>query len=220
MATIIREAQIEDGGFTPIQIKTSSYTVSGADAGSRILFNSASNVNCILPQTSTEIISEGATWNIENIGSGTVTIVTEGSDTLLGASSVILENGYNSTIIKLIAGTPNTYTHDGGTPTKKFIFSRIAQGTVSNRDYYIIFPAFSGKCTRIKAITRSGTCQVFGKINGIVMSHFTVNASTTFSASQIIGNNEFNEDDKIEIQVLSASGCTDLSVFIEYERKL
>lgn len=98
------------GHFAKIDAKTTAYTLTAADSGKLIVCNSGTAFNITIPQTSTETIAIGVQWAILNRGAGAITIVAEGSDTIESKSSNVNIGQYSAaTIVKVVAGSPNTY---------------------------------------------------------------------------------------------------------------
>jgi len=97
------------GNFALVLEKSAAYTLTGADSGKLISVTSGT-FNITLPQTSTETIAVGAQWTVINRGSGTVSIVKEGTDVIESKDSLvdIGQHGVAS-IIKLDDTTVNTY---------------------------------------------------------------------------------------------------------------
>jgi hypothetical protein len=101
--------------FLYLENKTIAYTITGADSGKFIIVNSSSNLNITLPQTTTETINEGFYCKIIRRGSGTVTLVTQGSDTIESKNSYVsISPRYGEiTVVKIVNGTPNTWYLSG-----------------------------------------------------------------------------------------------------------
>ncbi|MBF0424337.1 MAG: hypothetical protein HQL66_00750 [Magnetococcales bacterium] len=88
-----------------------SYTATGADRGKIITLSNASPITLTLPQTSTEAIPAGWQCAVIQRGVGTVTMVAQGADVIESKQGRTSLAGQHSpvTIIKLVAGTPNTW---------------------------------------------------------------------------------------------------------------
>jgi hypothetical protein len=190
--------------------ETTSFTLTAATTGDRIIFNNAFGVNCTLPQTSTETINNGARWEIENIGAGDVTVLTEGGDIISGLGSTTIKQGYIAIVTKEIEGTPNTYNYEGGTAVFTEDHGMDVQ-TVTNGSRTMFLPSTSGTILRWKAIMGAGTCDVTITINGAVVTGGTLNASNVLSSVLATGSNTFVSGDVINIVIAnSAAGPGDL----------
>ena len=88
-----------------------TYTLVGTDNGKIVTLNNASAITLTIPQTSTETIAAGFQCAIIQRGAGQVTCVAEGSDTIESKGSLLSLTGQHSlaTIVKITAGSPNTY---------------------------------------------------------------------------------------------------------------
>lgn len=92
-----------------------NYTLIGTDSGKVITVDSTSPVTITLPQTSTESIPNGFFCNIIRLGSGTVTIIAQGSDALISKNSyTTISPRYGEIVVKkLVNGSPNTWILSG-----------------------------------------------------------------------------------------------------------
>jgi hypothetical protein len=95
--------------------KVIAYTLTGNDSGKIIIINSSSNLNVTLPQTSTESIAKGFHCRVIRRGTGTVTFVIQGTDTIESKSSYVsISTRYGEAVVsKIVNGSPNTWHLSG-----------------------------------------------------------------------------------------------------------
>jgi hypothetical protein len=101
--------------FLYLENKTIAYTITGADSGKLIIVNSSSNLNITLPQTTTETINEGFHCKVVRRGTGTVTFVLQGTDTIESKNNYVsISPRYGEAkITKIVNGSPNTWYLSG-----------------------------------------------------------------------------------------------------------
>lgn len=88
-----------------------TYTLTASDNGKVVTLNNASAITLTLPQTSTEALAAGFQCVLVQRGAGQVTVAKEGSDTIESKDSNLKLTGQHSiaTVVKLVAGSPNTW---------------------------------------------------------------------------------------------------------------
>lgn len=97
------------GNYSKIDEKTAAYTLAAADSG-KIIIVTSGTFNITLPQTSTAAITVGFACTVINRGTGVVTFVKEGSDTIESKSSFVDLSQYGAASVVKVAGTsPNTW---------------------------------------------------------------------------------------------------------------
>lgn len=97
--------------YAYIDTKTINYTLKALDSNKIVVVNSSLDVSITLPQTSNESINQGFNCMVIRRGTGNVTFLVEGTDTLESRNNGIsIGNRYSSvTVLKLQAGTPNIW---------------------------------------------------------------------------------------------------------------
>lgn len=91
---------------TPLNTHSSAYAVDTLlYADSMNLLNGTFNVTLV--QRSTLALPRGFSFDFKNVGSGTITFVTQGSDTIRNNVSIL--PGASGKIVLSVAGTPNTW---------------------------------------------------------------------------------------------------------------
>lgn len=95
--------------------KVTNYTLTGTDSGKLIIVNSSSNYSITLPQTSAEAIANGFHCKVLRRGTGTVTFVIQGTDTIESKSNyVAITPRYGvAEVVKIVNGSPNTWSLSG-----------------------------------------------------------------------------------------------------------
>ncbi len=85
--------------------------LAAADNGAMIFFTSSSAVTVTLPETSTLALNAGFNCTIVQAGTGQITVVTEGSDTIESKSSSVKTTAQHSAIgvVKKSAGSQNVW---------------------------------------------------------------------------------------------------------------
>lgn len=193
--------------------KTGSYTLQDADKSSLIVVNSASAVTITVPETSTEAIAAGTNWTIYNINSGDVTIAKEGSDVLNG--NTLVAQGAFATVIKRIAGSPNTYDVSGGTSIQTFTIEHLISGTLVNGSFVFSYPEFAGTIIDINAVLVSGTADLDMDINGTGITHTTLSLSSTKTNQAPSALNVFAKGDALNGTISNATSPVQLLLSLE-----
>lgn len=76
--------------YSPMNAQTgTTYTLLASDCGKTITLSNAAAITVTLPQQSTTTTAEGFWCRLFNIGAGTVTIVKQGAETLIGNTTLI-----------------------------------------------------------------------------------------------------------------------------------
>lgn len=94
------------------EVAGTSTTLTQADAGGVVLFDTADPCSITLPEASTERIDELSRFKFRNKQGGAISLVTEGTDTLVGGSVTSDSTQLNEVYIET-AGTPNNWVADG-----------------------------------------------------------------------------------------------------------
>jgi len=199
---------------TQVISKTATYSIVEADMGSIILMNSSTAQQLTLPAS----IPTGNTLRIRNLGTGRVTVIKTGTDTLNG--NVILDQ-YSEMFISRVSGTK--WVTFGGTAIVSELIRGIIPGVIVNQTYDIsVKMPFPG--TIIGLTTKSTTTTVAGTytvaISGVSVTGLTTIANgatgvrtTTFATAA----NAFVAGDYITI-TFSGATITDMFFSLEYTR--
>lgn len=208
-----------------INVQTIAYTITNSDNFAFVIIDSSSNINITVPETSTESLIAGFSFDIVNRGSGDVTIVREGSDSLQG--NTLIASGDNALIYKEIAGTPNTWRILGGTDVIVSDLEYFRQGSIINGTYLVrLRIPYSGviisTTTQCESGSATGTFQIVPAGTGSAVSlGGTANSiSTTRNVQNHTTNNVFNPGDDIQIVITSASSLQNLHTNFEVSTRL
>ena len=109
---LTNNGSVSAGEGSSTVIAGDSTTITSANLGVQLLFNSATLVTITLPEQATTTLTAGFYFLFKNEGAGQVIIVTEGTDTLDGIS-LMQRPGLSNTIILEEAGTPNNWGQIG-----------------------------------------------------------------------------------------------------------
>lgn len=196
-----------------------TYTLVAADFTGRVTLNNASGGVLTLPQQSTLTTAAGVSCWVENIGSGSWTIVKEGAETLL--NNTILAPGATAYIFR---DTTTIWSVFGATAIVSEEINGEAVGTIVNQAYEIsVYMPFAG--TILGIATKSTTTAVAGTytvaISGVSVTGLTTVANgasgvRTYTAASAA--NTFVRGDYITITLAGAT-ITDLFWMLEYTRQ-
>ncbi len=195
-----------------------TYTLVAADFRGRVTLNNAAGGTLTLPQQSTLTTAAGVGCWVENTGAGSWTIVKEGSEVLLGNTT--LAPGATAYVFR---DTTTTWTVFGGTAVINEQITGSAVGTIVNQVYEIsVYMPFAG--TILGIATKSTTTAVAGTytvaISGVSVTGLTTVANgasgvRTYTAASAA--NTFVRGDYITITLAGAT-ITDLFWMLEYTR--
>lgn len=107
------------GSVAPSQPNTvtpdsvNSHTVTAANLGKIILFDTSALVTIVVPEQSTETLTQGYFFLFKNDGTGQIVIETEGSDTLEGCKLMQRPGDENTVYLKLESGGVNQWSTIG-----------------------------------------------------------------------------------------------------------
>lgn len=186
-------------GYTPniagAVVITSSITLDATHWSKALVFNSATPITITLPQQSTLATAVGTT-NIpyyENIGAGTVTFATQGSETFATGSNTTADTGARGAILR---DTSTTWSLSGGTVVLTSSM-QYAAATGGNGTFAIGITPGAGAVTAIGSVCTSGTITANVTIsnNAITVTASSVSstpttqvptAANTFAAGEIL----------------------------------
>ena len=195
-----------------------TYTFALTDGGATVTASNASASTYTLPQTSSVAFPIGSRIKLVNLGAGAVTLVKEGSETLLGN---VLLNQYATSMIEKTSATQ--WQVFGGTAVISEAIDGSAVGTIVNQAYDIsVRMPFGG--TIISMTTKSTTTAVAGTytvaISGVSVTGLTTvanGASGVRTNTAATAANTFVTGDYITITLAGAT-ITDLFWTLEYTR--
>lgn len=195
-----------------------TYTFALTDGGATVTANNASSSTYTLPQTSNIAFPIGSRIKLVNLGAGAVTLVKEGSETLLGN---VLLNQYATSMIEKTSATQ--WQVFGGTAVISEGINGAATGTIVNQAYDIsVRIPFGG--TIISMTTKSTTTAVAGTytvaISGVSVTGLTTvanGASGVRTNTAATAANTFVTGDYITVTLAGAT-ITDLFWTLEYTR--
>lgn len=194
-----------------------TYTVVLSDYGKLITLNNASAVTVTLPQQSTTTTAAGFFCWFLNIGTGQVTIVKQGAETLTG--NVIL-NQYAE--CKVERPTTTSWATFGGTATVQDCFTLSVGGALLNQSYDIVSYAPTtgtvlGVTTKSTSLGTAGTYTV--AINGSTVTGLSAIAnSTARTYTSASAANTYNRGDYITITLSGTITAVDLFATLDVTR--
>lgn len=146
----------------PVNAQTgTTYTLAANDCGKIITFSNASAITVTLPQQSTTTTSAGYNCRLRNIGSGTVTVVKEGSETLSGNSRMVT----NAEML-IERETTTSWQTFGGTAivnlfgTHEDIGAITTSQTINIVGYVGVGSTLLGVYQKCRALTTAGTFSI------------------------------------------------------------
>lgn len=201
--------------LTPVENKTTNYSLILSDFGKRIICNSTSDITITLPQHVSFIPPPVGSWvQIENAGFGDVTLIKEGTDTLIG--NTLLAPGATAQVSRTSA---TNWTVQGGTAVIVDSFQTyISSG--NNATYGLIKAPTQGQITHIVSECRTGTATGAVSINGSSVTANNNSISTTVDIEPVTGNNTFIAGDDIDVTLSSVSSVADIVMSIFYNKRL
>ena len=206
--------------YTPVNAQTgTTYTLVSNDCGKVITASNASAQTYTLPQQSTLTTVTGFWCWIRNIGTGTVTLVKEGSETLTG--NTILAPGAQAYIYR---NTTTNWAVFGGTATVNMPGYNTLIQAVSNVTYTLVGYAGNagtllGVYQKARALTTAGTFNI--QINGVNVTGLTsVVPSTAGSYTAATAANTFARGDQITIVYTGTSAVLDHTITLDYTQQL
>ena len=234
---VLTAAQMTDlqatamGGGSPI-VKTASYVLVAADAGTVIQMNSASSTTITV---NTALFSAGDSVQIQNIGAGVCTI-TAGTATVTTAGSLALSQWEGGTLyftstsasiffdIVQTSGMTNPmtttgdtiYSSSGSTPARLGIGTSGQVLTVSGGGIPSWATSASGGMTLLSTTTLSGSSTTISSISGSYTSLFILVSGVNQSASarlRLAPNNATTSSTSIYISTNNTS-VGEIPVFI------
>ena len=206
-------------GFSGVNPQTGTYILAATDFASGVVtVNDASAATITIPDTSTATVALGGVCTVANIGTGVVTLAKQSTDTLIG--NITLNTNDVATIVKIVAGTPNTYIVIGGTSVITYEWNLFIPSVANTTYYFSAQPSFAGTLTNIAGLTASGSCTVTVNINGTPVTGTALSATSTLSSQSITGTNTFlaGSSYPIEAVVTSNSAGTNLALTLTYTR--
>lgn len=202
--------------YNPINAQTgTTYTLTADDCGKYITFSNASPITLTLPQQSTTATTDGFWCYVQNIGAGTVTIVKEGAETLLGNTSLI-----TNAVCRIERTTTTNWSVFGGTATVNMPGYNTLIQTVSNVTYTLVGYAGNagtllGVYQKARALTTAGTFNI--QINGVNVTGLTsVVPSTAGSYTAATAANTFARGDQITIVYTGTSAVLDHTITLDF----
>ncbi|MDF2446962.1 MAG: hypothetical protein K0S46_2198 [Moraxellaceae bacterium] len=98
-----------------VDVAGAAYTLTEADNGKIIRFNTAAACTLTLPEQATASLPEGFNAQFRNAHAapGQITLATEGTDTLSGAGTVTNDSSKLNGVYLETAGTPNAWVAVG-----------------------------------------------------------------------------------------------------------
>ena len=202
--------------YTPVNAQTgTTYTLVSNDCGKLITASNSSAQTYTLPQQSTLTTVTGFWCWIRNIGTGTVTLVKEGSETLTG--NTILAPGAQAYIYR---NTTTNWAVFGGTATVNMPGYNTLIQTVSNVTYTLVGYAGNagtilGLYQKARALTTAGTFNI--QINGVNVTGLTsVVPSTAGSYTAATAANTFARGDQITIVYTGTSAVLDHTITLDF----
>lgn len=205
------------GGGTPAtnaQTGT-TYTLQASDNGALITLNNASAVTLTVPQQSTLTTATNFYCAVQNIGAGTVTIVKQGAETLIGNFTLLPG-------VQCIVRRPTTTSWSvlGGTAIVNMMGLQNIIASVINST--ITLTAFAGCAGTILGVgedagslTTAGTFAI--KINGTTVTGLSaVTPTTAGSYTTASALNTFSRGDVITITYAGTLAIVNHSVTIDY----
>jgi hypothetical protein len=196
-----------------------TYTFVATDFTGRVTANNASAQTYTLPQQSTLTTAAGVGVWLENIGTGTVTLVKEGTETLLGNST--LAPGATAYILR---DTTTTWSVFGGTAATIFSFEKtFAAVAAGDTRYFTVAAPCAGTlidCSQVAAsLGTAGTYTV--QIDGVSVTGLTtVTNTTTKTTTAASAANTFSYGSTITVTFNSTVAGVNWEATLRYTRNL
>lgn len=213
--------QLTPGQYTAFQplinSQSANYTLSLADFQAGIVvFNSSSAITVTIPQHSSVAIPAGYSTVLLNLGSGTLTVVKSGSDSLFGNTT--LSQYAAATVVCTTAGSPNTFVVNGATQTQTSTFSIMIPAPTNGLYFMALKPGFSGSLVSMSGVAQSGSCTAGLEISSVGVGGGSMGITSTTATNALISANTFTGSDLIELLISGASSCVNMNVTVQYTR--
>lgn len=195
-----------------------TYSFALTDIGGTVTASNASASTYTLPQTSNIAFPIGSRIKLINLGAGAVTLVKEGSETLIGNAN--LNQNATAEIEKTSATQWEVF---GGTATVNMIGISTFIQVVANNTYNLnYFPGCAGTilgvAEKARALTTAGTFKI--QINGVDVTGLTAVAPTTGGAyTAATGANTFTRGQSITITYSGTTAVLDHDVVIDWTQQ-
>lgn len=195
-----------------------AYSFTLLDMGGTVTANNAAASTYTLPQASTTVFPIGTRLKLTNLGTGAVTLVKEGSETLLGNP---LLNQYATAIIERTSATQ--WQVFGGTAVVNMIGVSTLIQVVANATYNLnYFPGCAGTilgvAEKARALTTAGTFKI--QINGVDVTSLTAVTPTIAGAyTAATGANTFTRGQAITITYSGTTAVLDHDVVIDWTQQ-
>lgn len=193
---------------------TSGMTLNATHWSKALVFNSATPITITLPQQSTLTTAVGTT-NIpyyENIGAGTVTFATQGSETFATGSNTTADTGSRGAILR---DSSTTWSLSGGTivltSSMQFVLA-----TGANNTYPIGFTPGAGTITAISSVCTSGTITANVTISNNAITVTASSVSSTPSTQVPTAANTFAAGEIIRVVLTANSSAVGANINVQY----
>jgi hypothetical protein len=195
-----------------------TYTLVAADFRGKVTASNVAAQTYTLPQQSTLTTAAGVSCYIENISTGTVTLVKEGSETLIGQNTTIAP-GATALIYR---DTTTSWSVFGGSSTVTDMVAGGEIDLVTNNVYNIVLYApFAGTISAFtQSATSLGTAGTYTiKVNSTSVTGLTTVVNTTaITRTVATAANTFVVGDAISITFASTVTLTNFCYQLEYTR--
>jgi hypothetical protein len=190
-------------------VTRSSNTILGAGDSGRIIHASGTYT-----QTIDAAATLGSGWwcIVKNTGTGLITLDPNGSETIDGVTTKILQPGETQYLSCNGTGFINAEDDYG-------YFSGVIT-SVADQDYQVFFDVpFGGTILSVRTKSSAGTATFTTKINTTALGGTANSVSTSSSTQAHSSANNFVTGDGIKITASSASGCQNAEYSILYRRR-
>lgn len=195
-----------------------TYTLAITDLGNDVTLSNASAITVTLPQTSTVAFPIGSKIKIINLGAGTATLVKEGSETLLG-NTTLATNG--TAYVEKISAT--SWQVFAGTSVIVEQSTVCITGTLTNDRVYDVFLApdnvtILGLSLRNTSVSTAGTYTA--KIDGTnVTGLVTIANTTTRTTTTATGANTMAYQQVLSYTPTGMTSVVDAFITVFYTRQ-
>lgn len=195
-----------------------TYTLAITDLGNDVTLSNASAITLTLPQTSNVAFPIGSKIKIINLGAGTVTMVKEGSETLLG-NTTLATNG--TAFVEKISAT--SWQVFAGTSVIVEQSTVCITGTLTNDRVYDVFLApdnvtILGLSLRNTSVSTAGTYTA--KIDGTnVTGLVTIANTTTRTTTSATGANTMAYQQVLSYTPTGMTSVVDAFITVFYTRQ-
>lgn len=195
-----------------------TYTLVAADFRGKVTMSNVAAQTLTVPQQSTLVTAAGVSTIVENIGTGLITIVKEGAETLIGQNTTIAA-GATAIIYR---DTTTSWSVFGGSSTVTDMVAGGEIDLVTNNVYNIVLYApFAGTITAFtQSATSLGTAGTYTiKVNSTSVTGLTTVTNTTaITRTAASAANTFVIGDAISITFASTVSLTNFCYQLEYTR--